>query len=160
MRIAFLADHPEHALTLARWHHREWSGLMRDWSREEAERELTGHATRRVIPTTLILVDDADELLGSVSLIDEDAREFADLSPWLASLFVAPPARGRGFGAGLVRAAVELAAQLGVPRLYLFTPEHADFYRRLGWREYQRRRLGDREVAVMCIDPPLPAPDA
>lgn len=158
MRIEFLADHPQHALTLARWHHREWGTLMPDWTPGDAERELTGHATRRDIPTTLVLLD-GDALIGSVSVLDEDASEFRDLSPWLASLYVAPPARGRGLGAQLVHAAVAYARDQGVPRLYLFTPEHAAFYARLGWREIDRRPLAGREVTLMAIDlaPPAPA---
>ncbi len=151
MRIDFLADHPQHALTLARWHHREWGALMRDWSHGDAERELTGHATRRTIPTTLVLLDD-DALLGSVSLLDDDASQFRDLSPWLANLFVAPPARGRGLGAGLVGAAQNLARELGVPRLYLFTPEHLDFYQRLGWQRLGERLLDAHPVSLMAID--------
>jgi N-acetylglutamate synthase-like GNAT family acetyltransferase len=151
MRIEFLADHPQHALTLARWHHREWGTLMPDWTRGDAERELTGHATRRDIPTTLVLLD-GNALIGSVSVLDEDASEFRDLSPWLASLFVAPPARGRGLGAQLVHAAVAYARDQGVPRLYLFTPEHAAFYARLGWHTIDHRPLAGREVTLMAID--------
>jgi GNAT superfamily N-acetyltransferase len=152
MRIEFLADHPQHAHTLARWHHREWGELMPDWTRGDAERELTGHATRRDIPTTLVLLDDGHALLGSVSVLDEDASEFRDLSPWLASLYVAPPARGRGLGAQLVHAAVDHARGQGVPRLYLFTPDHAAFYARLGWAVLGSRMLGSREVTLMSID--------
>lgn len=152
MRIEYLADHPQHALTLARWHHREWGALMPDWTRDDAERELVGHATRRDIPTTLVLLGDDQALVGSVSVLDEDASEFRDLSPWLASLYVAPPARGRGLGAQLVHAAVDHARSMGVPRLYLFTPEHAAFYARLGWSVLGTRMLGEREVTLMAID--------
>ncbi|MCE3005081.1 MAG: GNAT family N-acetyltransferase [Xanthomonadaceae bacterium] len=159
MRIEFLADHPQHALTLARWHHREWGELMPDWTRGDAERELIGHATRRDIPTTLILLDDTHALVGSVSVLDEDASEFRDLSPWLASLYVAPPARGRGLGAQLAHAAVDHARSMGVPRLYLFTPEHAAFYARLGWSVLGTRMLGEREVTLMAIELAPPPAD-
>lgn len=160
MRIEFLADHPQHALALARWHHREWGGLMPDWSREDAERELTGHATRRDIPTTLVLLDDG-ALVGSVSVLDVDASELREYSPWLASLFVAPPARGRGLGAQLVAAAVDLARAIGVPRLYLFTPGHEAFYARLGWTTLDTtRRVGGRPVTLMAIELAPPAEPA
>ncbi len=152
MRIEFLADHPQHALTLARWHHREWGPLMRDWSHDDAQRELTGHATRRIIPTTLVLLDADDAVLGSVSLLDEDASQFRELSPWLANLFVAPPARGRGLGAGLVAAAQALARELGVSRLYLFTPRHVAFYQRLGWQLLGERLLDAQPVSLMAIE--------
>jgi len=54
---------------------------------------------------------DGDELLGSVSVVMEDAPELQSYgSPWLASLFVVEDARGQGLGQALVEAAVELAA--------------------------------------------------
>lgn len=160
MRIAFLADHPRHALTLAHWHHREWGGLMPDWTRGDAERELADHAVRRDIPTTLVVLDDDGALVGSVSVLDEDASQFRDLSPWLASLYVAPTARGRGLGARLVRAALDLARDQGVPRLYLFTPDRASFYERLGWTVLGSRLLAGRAVTLMAVDlAPPPADD-
>lgn len=153
--IAFLADHPQHAGTLAGWHHAQWGGLYRDWSRDDAAAELHDHATRRTRPTTLVLLDDEDdgELLGSVSLVDEDAPELRDTGDaWLASLYVVPQRRGEGLGAGLVRALVAHAAALGIPRLWLFTPEHAGFYARLGWRALGPFALHGTPVQVMAKD--------
>jgi GNAT superfamily N-acetyltransferase len=153
MRIGFLDAHREAIPTLANWHHGEWGHLYSDWTLAVCRAELDGHATRRTLPTTLVL-HEGDTLLGSVSLVLEDAPEFADEgSPWLASLYVRPEARGRGLGAKLVRAAVRLAAQLGVDELYLFTPEHRDFYARLGWAPLLRTTLKGTPVDLMRIEP-------
>jgi GNAT superfamily N-acetyltransferase len=109
------------------------------------------HATRRTLPTTLVLVD-AIRVLGSVSLVLEDAPEFADEgSPWLASLYVRPDARRRGHGARLVRAAVAHAAALGIDDLYLFTPDHRGFYEQLGWTSMARTALKGKPVDLMCL---------
>ncbi len=151
-RIDFLADCPWHAATLAQWHHDEWGALMPDWSRDEAERELIDHALRRVLPTTRVATD-GDHLLGSVSLIEEDARQFRDLGPWLASLFVTPSARGHGVGTALVRDAVRLADRCGVRTLYLFTADEAAFYQRMGWHAVERRDLHGRAVDILAIAP-------
>ena len=153
MAIAFLADHAGLVDTLADWHHAEWGHLYADWTRDVARAELADHARRRDLPTTLVLVEQG-ELLGSVSLVLEDAPELSDRGgPWLASLFVVPQARGRGHGAGLVKAAVAMAAGAGVPRLLLFTPGQAAFYRRLGWRTFDRATLRGTPVELMAIAP-------
>jgi len=153
MRIEPLADHPERVATLAAWHHAQWAHLYDDWTLQVASDELSDHASRRALPTTLVLLD-GDDLLGSVSLVLEDAPDLQHLgSPWLASLFVRPEARGLGFGKALVRAAQTLAQQQGVSRLYLFTPEHADFYRKLGWAAFARTELRGTPVEVMAIEP-------
>lgn len=151
MHIAFIDRHRDHIATLASWHHGEWGHLFDDWTLEIATTELLDHASRRTLPTTLVLVEN-DRLLGSVSLLFEDAAELDDFgSPWLASLFVVPEARGRGLGAALVNAALALAIDSGVSRLFLFTPDHAAFYQRLGWLSVGRSRVNGTAVDVMMF---------
>ena len=153
MDIRPLADHPGHVPVLARWHHAQWRHLFSDWTLEAAEAELRDHASRRVMPTTLVALD-GDELLGSASLVEEDAPELRDQGDaWLASLYVRPEARGRGLGKALVQAVVALAAGQGIRRLWLFTPEHEAFYRRLGWRHAGSARLHGTPVHLMDILP-------
>lgn len=153
MRIDYLENHPGHAATLAGWHHAEWRDLYADWTLAVATAELQDHATRKSLPTTLVLLD-GDELLGSVSVVMEDAPQLqAHGSPWLASLYVVEDARGQGLGQALVEAAVELAALNDVPKLHLFTPEHAEFYRDLGWETLAEADLRGTPVTVMAITP-------
>lgn len=153
MRIDFLDQHREHIATLAAWHHAEWGHLYDEWTLEIAETELADQASRRTLPTTLVLVDEG-RALGSVSLVLEDAPELCEQgSPWLASLYVLPEARGRGLGTKLVNAAVELAARENISHLFLFTPEHANFYQRLGWRLIARTALKGTTVDLMEIEP-------
>ena len=153
MEIRFLAEAPAHAETLAGWHHAQWGTLYADWSLADARAELLDHATRRTRPTTLVAIE-YGELLGSVSLVDSDAPELDALGDaWLASLYVVPKARGRGLGAALVRALIAHAAVQEIDRLWLFTPEHADFYSKLGWLEAGRTHLGHTPVTVMHVVP-------
>jgi N-acetylglutamate synthase-like GNAT family acetyltransferase len=53
----------------------------------------------------------------------------------LRSAAVAPPTRGRGVGAALVREALESAAQAGYRRAYLFSTGAGSYWVRLGFRE-------------------------
>jgi N-acetylglutamate synthase-like GNAT family acetyltransferase len=153
MRIDYLDQHREHVATLAAWHHAEWGHLYDHWTLDVARDELAEHAQRRSLPTTLVLIDN-DKPIGSVSLVLEDAPEFNDEgSPWLASLFVVPEMRGRGLGVQLVQAAVETAARENIAHLFLFTPDHASFYQRLGWRLITRTSLKGTPVDLMEIEP-------
>ena len=154
MRIEPIASHRGQVATLAAWHHAAWGHLYSHWTMEVAHSELEEHASRTSgLPMTLLALD-GEELLGSVSLVFEDAPELQEHgSPWLASLYVKPQARGRGVGAALVRSVVALASQEGVGELFLFTPEHRDFYARLGWRPLARTALKGTDVDLMCIAP-------
>lgn len=154
MAVVSLAECPHWVDTLAAWHHAQWGNLYADaWTLADARAELAAHAaSAEDFPTTLVWLD-GETVLGSVSLVAEDAPALADRGgPWLASLYVAPSARGRGLGAALVRAAVAQSMRAGLSRLCLFTPEHADFYARLGWREYDRAELRGTPVTLMTID--------
>ena len=154
MRIEPIAQHREHVATLADWHFAQWGYLYSHWTLEVAHEELEEHASRATgLPTTLVLLE-GETLLGSVSLVFEDAPELSEHgSPWLASLYVTPAARGRGLGAALVHAAVARADAEGIPELFLFTPDHRAFYQHLGWRPLARTALRGTGVDLMCIAP-------
>lgn len=152
MRIEYLADHPELVETLARWHYDEWRDLIPEWSYERTRSELASHDARAAIPTTLLALDEAAPI-GSASLVTEDLPEHRFLTPWVASVFVAPAWRGRGVGSALVRRAVDVAGDLGVSKVYLATPGQAAFYRKLGWREEPIPAAPGRPVMVMSIVP-------
>lgn len=147
------------APTLARWHGEEWGDLLPDWGVRPALTELLTHTGRTLIPLTLVGMD-GDRVLGSVSLIADDLPGWEHLTPWLASVFVAPDARGRGIGSRLVEEAEATAARLGYRRLHLFTSGQEPFYRRLGWVPLAATALRNHPVTVMMkdlvgADPPI-----
>jgi predicted N-acetyltransferase YhbS len=148
MRIDYLADHLEMSPLLASWHYQEWEALLPDWSFAQALAELQSHTGRRQVPTTLVAIED-DRPIGSASLLEADLVGWEHLSPWLASLFVAPEFRGRGLGRELVSRVVEEAKALGVSVVYLFTAGQADYYQRLGWQPCQLAEHHGREVLIM-----------
>ena len=154
MVFAYLSEHPQLAPRLAAAHHAEWGGLLPGWSLDAALAELQSHRLRLAIPTTwLALADPAGaELIGSVSLLPEDDPRLPSYTPWLASLYVVPAWRGRGYGSALVRQLLSGAARLGVPQVYLFTAGQQDFYQRLGWRPREQVALEDHRVRIMDIE--------
>jgi len=151
MRIDWIGDCPQCVPTLARWHVMAFAGVLATWTLDEAAFELRGHVARIAVPTTWVAFDD-DQLVGSVSLLDSDLPAPDRYAPWLATLFVAPSARRRGIGAALVRRAVAEAHQLGLPVLHLWTPQHADFYARLGWQSLGAECYGGIPVTLMRFD--------
>src|SRR5438105_9107481 len=111
MRIEYLADHLELASQLACWHAREWADLLPGWTAAQAEAELRTHTQRRGIPTTFVALAEG-RALGSASLLVADLEGWEELSPWLASVYVAPECRDCGVGSRLVGRAVAEATDL------------------------------------------------
>jgi GNAT superfamily N-acetyltransferase len=76
-----------------------------------------------------------------------------DLSPWLASVYVAPPYRRRGIGAALVRRVVQEASNQRIPVVYLYTTskENENFYTKLGWSVCERVEFLGKLRVIMEI---------
>ncbi len=146
--IELLADHPDVIPTLASWEQREWGYLMPDVSLEQFASACRRRANRDRIPMTLIGFV-GDELVATSSLIVHDMATRKDLSPWLAIVYVDPDHRRKGYGAAMVRAAMNKASELGVGELYLFTPDQMAFYEKLGWSMGQVLDYRGESVTIM-----------
>ena len=151
MHIDYLADHRDLIPTLAPWHHRQWAYLNPGKTLEQRIAKLRGHCGRKTIPVTFVALEDTT-LLGSASLVEDDMDTYPDLSPWLASVYVAPEHRRQGIGSALVRRVVEEAAALGSKTLFLFTPDRESLYARLGWKVRSREQYRGVDVVVMELD--------
>jgi GNAT superfamily N-acetyltransferase len=152
-RIENLADHLDLVGTIAGWHWNEWGHRDLTGSRESWTEGMRGRANRERIPTTFVaLALDTDDLLGSVTLVDNDMGSHPELSPWLAGVYTRPDQRRRGVASALVRHAVQAAAAMGVMRLYLHTETARDLYESLGWQPIGEEVYEGELSTIMSID--------
>lgn len=149
--LRYLPDDAAIVETVAAWHQETW-GHLTGRSQAERVREFDPQRGSDRIPLTVVAFV-AGEPVGSASLLAEDMDTHPDYSPWLASVFVLPAWRRRGIGARLCRRIVAEARRLGVPRLYLYTPDRAAFYARMGWRELAREPYHGEAVTIMTLEP-------
>lgn len=148
MKIELLRQDPGLIRTLSEWHQAEW-GHLSDRGIENRIAEFAEHGAG--VPLTLIgLLDGAP--IGTASLLAEDMDIHKDLTPWLASVFVLPEHRGQGHGTRLVREVVLHGERLGVPAMYLFTEDRADFYAAMGWQVQETRPYHGETVTIMKLD--------
>ena len=149
MRIEYLADDRGTIREVASWLYGEWGHLSPGTTLEIAVKRITQRAGRRTIPLTLVARENRFPV-GTASLTAHDLRTRMDLTPWLASVYVLPSFRGRGLGAALCRRAVHEGRRLGFRRIYLFTQDKAEFYKRLGWKTIQRMEYRKQTVTIMA----------
>lgn len=150
MQISSLKDKPHHLLPLARWHHAEWSYLNPARTLDERIEEMQEDLLGKAIPTTFV-AEDNGELLGSACILADDMSSHPELSPWLASVYVAEQHRKKGIGSVLVKRVMQHAQESGVKRLYLYTPDQAQLYARLGWQVYSEESYNGTPVTIMSI---------
>jgi predicted N-acetyltransferase YhbS len=152
MQIDNLKQHPEVIPTLAAWHHAQWGELNPHKSIEDRIAALQRHLAEAPIPGTFVAFAEG-EPLGSASLVEHDLPTHLQLSPWLASVYVAAEHRRRGIGGRLVRRVMEEAGLLGIETLYLFTLDQEKFYAELGWSLLERGEYHGFPIAVMSCQP-------
>jgi len=147
IKILNLKEATEHLTTLAQWHHNQWSYLNPNETIEQRIKRMLTYLNSDLIPGTFIA--EADELLGSAAIVNNDMETKPQLSPWLASVYVAPAHRRKGVGAKLVLHVMAQAKLAGIDTLYLFTPDKQFFYQKLGWLLISQEEYHGHEVAVM-----------
>jgi len=131
------------------WLHRAW-WEQDGWSLAETI-DYCARARGPGIPKVWVAVA-GGRPLGTVALDDDDLFERRDLNPWLASLYVRPDARREGIGSALVHVAERHAAAAGFASIWLFTPDAAGFYARLGWRRIGQNSWHEQPVTLMQRD--------
>lgn len=149
--IELLTGRADLAPVLAAWHHAEWGHLYDPsvWDLDAAVREFEAMAAPGSTDLTWLAFD-GDALVGSVSLVaDDDLDGFGHLTPWLASMYVVPDARGRGVAARLTTALLAGAADRGHADVHLFTSGQEDYWASLGWRVLDRVDAEGHPATVM-----------
>ncbi|MFC5462667.1 GNAT family N-acetyltransferase [Massilia niabensis] len=150
--ITSLADHPAHAAGVAERIYRLWGRLIHadtGMSASDFTEVIRSRAVTHRVPLTLIALA-GDELVGTVSLKEDEPTTAENLSPWIGGLLVDDSWRGKGLGQALLAAAEAAAARLGYASLYLSCePDVEHFYGRSGWALVRRTHSCGDEVALM-----------
>jgi GNAT superfamily N-acetyltransferase len=87
---------------------------------------------------TALIAEVAGKPAGCCLFVREEIDAKHDLTPWLASLYVAPAFRKRGVGGALVRAIEQHGRGAGCRALHLYTVSAESFYAKLGWITRER----------------------
>jgi GNAT superfamily N-acetyltransferase len=98
--------------------------------------------------TALIALVDG-RLAGICLLVMQEFEPLHDVSPWLASLYVAPEYRKRGVAQKLVAAIEDQARKHGVARLHLYTGDAEEFYLKCGWNLAEQGIADGEPYALM-----------
>jgi GNAT superfamily N-acetyltransferase len=149
MKIIDLRQDPQHLNTLAQWHHDQWAYLHPGGSLAGRIEKMAAYLGDTFIPTIFIAKN--PDILGSAAIVAHDMDTRPDLTPWLASVYVAPEHRKKGVGAELVRHVMREARQAGIKTFYLFTPDQEHFYQKLGWRTLRKESYHGHDVTVMQV---------
>lgn len=153
--ILLLKDVPQHYDAVGRMIFEQWPHNCEGCASGEAYaaylRERDGIGVRR----TWVMLESSDDvtkdvsktsnnIIGTVTLLDQDLPERSRWTPWVAALLVHPDHRRKGLGSRLLRYATTYALHvLNASVVYLWTDRmNIPFYKALRWQciEVLRRR--------------------
>ena len=151
--IHYLGHHPGLADRLAEWSWHEWRHVyeQRGQTFEHALKNYRERINLDRIPIALIALTEKGELIGTVSLKNEDLDVRPEITLWLGGLYVVPEWRRRGVASLLMERAVAEACRLRLSSLYLWTSSAEGLYTRLGWEVTERMGYGGKPIVVMHI---------
>ncbi len=150
MEIKFLKEQPDCIVQIAQWYYAEWKDIYAasGMSFEDVKAAVAERTNTDVIPLAIVAVDDR-RIVGTGFLKTYDMDTRIELTPWLAGIYVEPTQRRRGVGTMIVSSLEGIAKNLGIRRLYLYTPRSGIFYTRLGWAEYEITTYKGQQVTIM-----------
>jgi len=139
----------KHIEQLSIWHYAEWTNIYPDYKIENFKKELSNHLTgNEKIPCTWVLVT-GSELIGSVSLLEDDLENNVDLNPWLGNLYVKKKYRNQGIGEMLLKFATAKAINWDVSNLFLYTLNDTEFYKKRGWNLHKECKVNEQSIKIM-----------
>jgi GNAT superfamily N-acetyltransferase len=148
-RIVAVSGRPDLAPLVARWRVEAFFNIPGDWTVEEMTARIL--APPEGPKETFVLFED-DQPVGTAGLVQTDLPSRADLTPWLAEVFVEPDFRGRGYASRLVRRVEDFALAASVSVLWLYTETAEPLYARLGWQRVGTERDRGHDVTLMRRD--------
>lgn len=145
-----LARYPDLVPELALLLNKEW-GHLEPWSDLKRMENILRSRCRSAAPMTLVALE-SGHLAGSASIKLRELPHHHDKEYWVGDVIVADGQRGKGIGKLLVQASVRHARDSGIACLYLYTPEHELYYRKLGWITVGRDPANGEDNAIMKYD--------
>lgn len=87
---------------------------------------------------TLLLLVDGDRLASFVTFAERDCIDDEKLTPWVGFVYTFPEYRGHRYVGRLIRRCEEIAAEKGVPKIYICT-DHVGLYEKYGFSYMESR---------------------
>ena len=85
------------------------------------------------LPMGIALVA-SDEIIGFCTLRENRLKNHLDINPWVCNLIICEKFRGKGYAKQLVNYSCENFKKLGYNKVYAWTDQAPEFYKKTGWK--------------------------
>ncbi len=151
IRIEYLKEHPYLVKEISQLFYKEWSYLYTGKSLSDIENSISRRLNYDKIPIGIVATRNR-QFAGTACLKEHDMSTRKEFSPWLAGVYVKEEFRNLGIGKLLIEKIIEIAKELKVRALYLYTDKAMDYYKNLGWEIISHEKYQSTDVYIMKKD--------
>lgn len=148
MTYSYLMDDEAVIRQVASWIYHEWLSNKPEHTVESTIERIRPRVESTEVPLCIVAFENGLPV-GCASLTKTDMASHPELTPWLASVYVSPVARGKGIASELCTRVVGEAKRLGYEKLFLFTKDQMSLYARMGWKIVGTEDYRDLHVTIM-----------
>lgn len=136
---------------VSEWIYSEWGSIRPDNSVEKVTEFFRPRLLSDSIPLTLVGTE-SGEIVGTASLVKNEAQHRPDLTPFLSALYVRSDRRATVAGEKLFAAVLNRAKDLGFVCCYLISDKLEAYYRKRGWSVIESFERHGKKIVLMKID--------
>ena len=81
---------------------------------------------------------DGDNLIGFCTFQKENLKKYPEIYPWISSVMIFDEYRHQGYGTKMLQEITEKAKELGYKKVYLWTDQAPEFYKKIGYTYLQQ----------------------
>jgi len=118
-------------------HFNHWVKFNPKMQREQTEYKFKNIYTQQNLPFGIALLDN-EELIGFCVFKLENLKKYPHIFPWLSDVLILPQFRGKGYGKKLLEIGQQTLKNLGYSKIYVWTDQAPDFYKKLGFKYLQQ----------------------
>lgn len=119
-------------------HYNHWVRFNPKMIKKDTEYKFSKLYTTDKLPFGIALVDDNDNIIGFCVFKIENLKKYPKIYPWLSDVMILEKYRCQGYGRLLINCGEQLLKELGYKKIYVWTDQVPDFYKKLGFMYMQK----------------------
>lgn len=114
-------------------HFNHWSQYSSRMQLELTREKFLGYASDDNIPFGIAMFEE-DSLIGFLVFKETCLEKYPQYTPWISDVMIFDDYRGQGYGRKLIEEARKILIELGFEKVYLWTDQAPDFYKKIGFK--------------------------
>ena len=135
-------------------HYNHWVKYNPKMEKENTMYKFTKLYTKDELPFGIALINDDNNIVGFCVFKIENLKKYPEFYPWLSDVMIFEEYRGKGYGKTLLQYGEKILKELGYNKIYVWTDQAPDFYKKLGFsykQEVEKNEGGTGQLFYKSI---------